>query len=213
MPRHHVNFRFRPRTKNPRSVISTGGTPVFAVAERRNPSSIPEPGFIRWKLVFLIFAVASLLSAAPAKKKTSGPPIFTQEKGKLNILLDGKSVGHEEFEIESSGGGWVAKGTSTLQTPDGKSAKINGTLTMQPDGVPVRYDWTAQADKTNGAHIVFVNSVAKITLEMQGAHPFEQDLSFTSPVIVVLDNNLYHQYAVLARLYDWNKRGTQNFSV
>jgi hypothetical protein len=30
---------------------------------------------------------------------------------------------------------------------------------------------------------------------------------------VVLDNNLYHQYAVLARLYDWTKRGTQNFSV
>jgi hypothetical protein len=169
--------------------------------------------FIRWKLVFLIFAVASLLSAAPAQKKSSGPSIFTQEKGKLNILLDGKSVGHEEFEIESTAGSWVAKGTSTLQTPDGKSAKINGTLTMQPDGVPVRYDWTAQADKTNGAHIIFVNGVAKITLQMQGAHPFEQDLSFTSPVIVVLDNNLYHQYAVLARLYDWTKRGTQNFSV
>jgi hypothetical protein len=128
--------------------------------------------FIRWKLVFLIFAVASLLSAAPAQKKSSGPSIFTQEKGKLNILLDGKSVGHEEFEIESTAGSWVAKGTSTLQTPDGKSAKINGTLTMQPDGVPVRYDWTAQADKTNGAHIIFVNGVAKITLQMQGAHPF-----------------------------------------
>jgi hypothetical protein len=174
----------------------------------------PQPErFIRWKIVFLIFAVASLLSAAPAQKKTPGPSIFTQEKGKLNILLDGKSVGHEEFEIESAGGGWVAKGASTLQTPDGKSSKVIGTLTMQPDGAPVRYDWTAQADKTNGAHIVFVNGVAKITLEMQGARPFEQDLSFTSPVIVVLDNNLYHQYAVLARLYDWSKRGTQNFPV
>jgi hypothetical protein len=29
----------------------------------------------------------------------------------------------------------------------------------------------------------------------------------------VLDNNLYHQYALLAQLYDWNKKGPQSFSV
>jgi hypothetical protein len=29
----------------------------------------------------------------------------------------------------------------------------------------------------------------------------------------VLDNNLYHQYALLARLYDWDKKGAQTFSV
>jgi len=33
------------------------------------------------------------------------------------------------------------------------------------------------------------------------------------PMIAVLDNNLYHQYAVLALVYDWSKRGTQNFPV
>ena len=31
--------------------------------------------------------------------------------------------------------------------------------------------------------------------------------------IVVLDNNLYHQYIVLARVYDWTRRGTQSFPV
>jgi hypothetical protein len=29
----------------------------------------------------------------------------------------------------------------------------------------------------------------------------------------VLDDNLYYQYAILARLYDWSKRGTQNLPV
>src|ERR1700752_2202717 len=48
---------------------------------------------------------------------------------------------------------------------------------------------------------------------MQGAHPFEQDLSFNSPLIVVLDDNLYYQYAALARIYDWSRRGPQTFSV
>jgi hypothetical protein len=212
MPRRHSNLRFRPLIRNSQSVISTVAPAASPVPRRRNPSPTPER-FIRWKLVFWIFTIASVLSATPPQKKPASGVAFTSEKGKLNILLDGKSVGHEEFEIESSGGGWVAKGTSTLQTPDGKSTKVNGTLTLQPDGVPVRYEWTAQADKTNGAHIVFANNVAKITLEMQGARPFEQDLSFNSPLIAVLDNNLYHQYAVLARLYDFSRRGAQTFPV
>jgi len=48
---------------------------------------------------------------------------------------------------------------------------------------------------------------------MQGARPFQQDLTFNTPLIAVLDNNLYHQYAVLARIYDWSKRGVQTFPV
>ena len=31
--------------------------------------------------------------------------------------------------------------------------------------------------------------------------------------MVILDNNLYYQYAVLASLYDWNRKGTQTFAV
>jgi len=84
---------------------------------------------------------------------------------------------------------------------------------LQPDGSPISYDWSSQADKTNGAHIVFENGIARMTLQMQGARSFEQDLTFSTPRIAVLDNNLYHQYAVLASLYDWGRKGPQSFSV
>jgi len=106
----------------------------------------------------------------------------------------------------------LARGTTTLKTETGDT-KVTGNLTLQPDGAPVAYDWTAQTDKTNGAHILFANGTAKITLQMQGARPYEQDLSFGTPLVAVLDNNLYHQYAVLARLYDWSKGGTQQLPV
>ena len=139
--------------------------------------------------------------------------VFSPDKGKLNILLDGKSVGREEFSIEPTGATWTAKGKSSLQTPDGKSAVVTGTLILNPDGSPVSYDWVAQADKTNSAHVTFVNGTAKTTLQMQGAHPFDQENSFGTPRITVLDNNLYHQYIVLARVYDWTRRGTQSFPV
>lgn len=153
------------------------------------------------------------LTAHGAQKKGPAGSVFAPDKGKLNILLDGKSVGREEFEIVSSGGGWTAKGTTKINPPQGASSTVTGTLTLQPDGTPISYEWSSQAEKNNGAHILFANGVAKITLQMQGAHSFEQDISFNSPLIAVLDNNLYHQYAVLARLYDWSRRGTQTYSV
>lgn len=165
-------------------------------------------------LLFAISICAFHSNAVSAGQKKTGPPgVFGQEKGKFNILLEGKFVGHEEFEIAPSEAGWIASGTTEMKPPEGSPAKVTGKLTLQPDGSPVAYEWTSQAEKTNGAHILFVNGVAKITLEMQGVRPFEQDLTFGTPLIAVLDNNLYHQYAVLARVYDWSKRGSQTLPV
>jgi hypothetical protein len=162
-----------------------------------------------------ILFVCTTLTIAAQKKAATAPAgsVFAQDKGKFTIQLDGKSVGHEEFELAQDGGGWTAHSTTDIAPPEAGSARISGTLTMQPDGAPISYQWQSQADKTNGARILFANGVAKITLQMQGARPFEQDMSFGSPLIAVLDNNLYYQYAVLARIYDWSKGGAQTLPV
>jgi hypothetical protein len=159
-------------------------------------------------ILVLVFSVA----LAHAQKKAAAG-IFQPDKGKFSIQLDGKTIGHEEFEIAPSGAGWLAKGTTAIKSDQGVETKVTGNLTLQPDGTPIAYDWTAQTDKTNGAHVLFANGIAKITLEMEGSRPYEQSLSFHSPQVVVLDNNLYYQYAVLARLYDWSKRGAQQLPV
>src|SRR5207249_7506833 len=180
-------------------------------------------------LTFGIVACAVSIAAQKKSAATSGPVVFVQDKGKLTIKLGGQTVGHEDFEIAPSGGGWLAKGLAEVKPPDSGASKVSGSLTLQGNGAPISYEWTSQAEKTNGAHILFANGVAKITLEMQGARPctaaeiadphrtqpcfFEQDLSFDTPLIAVLDNNLYYQYAILARVYDWSKRGAQTFPV
>jgi hypothetical protein len=153
------------------------------------------------------------LSFASQKKEKAAPGLLIQDKGKFTIKLAGQTVGHEEFDIAPSEGGWLAKGTSDIKPPEGAPSKVTGSLTLQADGSPISYEWIAQSDKTNGAHILFANGIARITLEMQGARPFQQDLSFNNPLIVVLDNNLYYQYALLARIYDWAKGGEQTFAV
>jgi len=160
-------------------------------------------------LLVFVFAFA----VANAQKKESPGSVLQPDKGKFSVILEGKTIGHEEFEIAPNGAGWLARGNTTLKSDKGADTNVSGNLTLQSDGSPVAYDWSAQTDKTNGAHILFANGIAKITLQMQGAKPFEQDLTFTSPLIAVLDNNLYYQYAVLARLYDWSKRGVQQLPV
>jgi uncharacterized protein YaiE (UPF0345 family) len=152
-------------------------------------------------------------SFASQKKEKAALGVLVQDKGKFSIKLAGQTVGHEEFDIAPAEGGWLAKGTSDIKPPQGAPSKVTGSLTLQADGSPISYEWTAQSDKTNGAHIIFANGIARITLEMQGARPFQQDLSFNNPLIVVLDNNLYYQYGVLARIYDWSKAGEQTFPV
>jgi hypothetical protein len=171
---------------------------------------------VRLLPVVVIIFICSIFGLALTKSgaATGGAPIFSPDKGKLVIQLNGETIGSEQFELSQTGNNWLAKGTTELKVPGTTAAtSVSGTLMLQPDGAPISYEWTSHADKTNGAHVVFSNGTAKITLQMQGARPFEQDLSFNVPVIAILDNNLYHQYALLAKLYDWTKRGTQTFPV
>jgi hypothetical protein len=148
----------------------------------------------------------------PMPAPPSSASSFVADKGKFRIMVSGQQVGKEEFEIAPSGNDWVAHGTSEIQTPKG-SSRVNGTLTLKPDGMPARYEWSAEGAKKASSVIVFNGVEANVELRVDGARPYSQQFTFSSPRIVVLDNNLYHQYAILFRLYDWDKKGVQSFSV
>jgi hypothetical protein len=164
--------------------------------------------------IFAAVAVtlALLLVLAAAFAKAAPLSIFSSEKGKFRIQVNGQQAGKEDFEISPSGENWLAQGTTELQSPQG-TTKVKGTLLLRPDGSPVRYEWSTQGAKKAAATIAFNGATATVELRMEGARPFTQQFTFNSPRIVVLDNNLYHQYAILARLYDWNQKGPQTFSV
>jgi hypothetical protein len=160
-------------------------------------------------IAILLAASISTGAAAGGAKPVS---LFTPEKGNFKILVNGQQIGKEEFEIGQNGGNWVAKGNSEIQTPDG-ATKVSGNLELHADGTPVSYEWSTQGAKKAGATINFSGPTATIELRLDGRRPFTQQFTFASPQIAVLDNNLYYQYAVLARLYDRSKKGAQTFSV
>jgi hypothetical protein len=178
------------------------------------------------KLSFAIAAIASFgiaaqialaghahhASGAASVTVTSGSVQLVPDKGKFKILAGGKEAGQEDFEITPSGGGWLVRGNSTIQTAKGP-ARINGTLELRADGSPIRYDWTTNGDKNAAASVTFNGNAAEIALNVAHTNPYRQQLTFGSTPVAVLDNNLYDQYAVLAALYNWSKNGVQSFSV
>jgi hypothetical protein len=137
---------------------------------------------------------------------------LVSDKGKFRIMVNGQAVGKEEFEIGPTGGDWNAHGNSEIQTPQGVT-KVNGILTFHSDGSPAHYDWSTQGVKKASSTIAFKGMAASVELHLEGARPFAQDFTFNTPLVVVLDNNLYHQYELLARLYDRDAKGPQTFSV
>ncbi|HUJ30639.1 MAG TPA: hypothetical protein VLY23_05120 [Candidatus Acidoferrum sp.] len=163
----------------------------------------------------LVFTLASILAAsvpASPQAKAGSAPSFAPDKGTFDILVNGKPAGKEDFEISPSGGNWIVRGTASIQAANSVT-RVTGTLELQPDGTPLHYEWSTEGDKHASSTVTFDGRTASVEPHIPGAYPYSQQFTFNSQPIVVLDNNLYDQYAVLARLYDRSKKGVQTFSV
>ena len=164
-----------------------------------------------WPFRNFVF-ILGLFVALAAGAVSANLAAFTPDKGKFKILINGQQAGTEEFALSASGGNWTAHGNAEIQTPQGV-AHVTGNLELRPDGAPVRYEWTMQGAKKAASTILFTGTTANVELRMEGARPYTQQFTFNSDRVLVLDNNMYDQYAILARLYDWDKKGAQTFSV
>lgn len=163
----------------------------------------------------LAFA-ATLAVIAPnlarVRAADSSAPL-SADKGKFRILQNNAEIGTEDFEIVPSDDGWVVKGDAVIHSGGGGDMRSAGQLKLNADGSPKRYDWTAQTDKKVTGFVDFDHGTAKTSTTVPGKNPILQDFHFESPNIAILDNNLYDQYAILAKLYNWNTKGVQMFPV
>lgn len=162
----------------------------------------------------LAFAVASGVFAASQPASPAGnSSTFSSDKGKFRITINGQSVGSEEFELSAAGDTWIERSSMTAHAPDGPDIKANGQIRLAADGSPLRYDWSAEAQKKATGYVDFSGATAKCSGDFGGRAPMRKDFTFNSPRVAVLDNNLYYHFAILARLYDWQAGGKQTFPV
>jgi hypothetical protein len=151
--------------------------------------------------------------SASVANPAGAPSVFSPDKGKLRITINGQPVGSEDFEISLAGDVWIERSSMSARVPGGDEVKATGQLKLSADGAPVRYDWSAEAQKKATGSVDFASGTAKCSADLGGPSPLRKDFTFTSPRIAVLDNNLYYQFGVLARVYDWKTGGKQTFPV
>jgi hypothetical protein len=165
------------------------------------------------KTLFAAAIAISLAAGVYAASPAGAPSVFSPDKGKLRITINGQQVGAEDFEISASGDAWIERSSMSARVPGGDEVKATGQLKLSADGAPIRYDWSAEAQKKATGSVDFASGTAKCSADLGGASPLRKDFTFTSPRVAVLDNNLYYQFGVLARVYDWKAGGKQTFPV
>jgi hypothetical protein len=164
-------------------------------------------------VAFLVAALPSIRVASASPPPANGPSVFSPDKGKFRITINGQQVGSEDFEISLAGDSWIQRSSMSAHSPDGTDIKATGQLKLSADGAPTRYDWSAEAQKKATGFVDFAGGIAKCTADLGGRTPLRKDFDFKSPIVAVLDNNLYYQFGVLARIYDWKAGGKQTFPV
>lgn len=162
--------------------------------------------------IFLAGMFLLVLAPAPAQKGAEKAR-FAPDKGKLRIVLEGQQVGLEDFQISNSGTEWNSRAEVKIQLPGTAAAKLISSLRLAAQGNPLVYEWSLEGEKKISGRITFEGGTANVELRQQGAEPFAQQHMFADPRVVILDNNFYHHFAILGRLYDWEKKGEQTFSV
>jgi hypothetical protein len=150
------------------------------------------------------------LASAPINLKPRSPaPYFPR----IRAASASRSPAPRSAARKSDGDVWVAKGSTDLKVPSAGEMKTSGELRLTADGTPLKYQWSSESPKNASGAVTFANNAAKCSLTVGAADPFLRDFQFADSHVVVLDNNLYYQYAVLARVYDWAAAGEQNFHV
>jgi len=160
--------------------------------------------------LFVALASLSLAACGLAAQGFPGASLKA-DSGKFEISVNGQKIGIEDFSLAQQGKEWVAHGNTEVHTASG-NAHVTGELHLAPSGAPLKYVWVADTGHKVTSTTTFDGTVAKMSTDVGKEKPLEQNFQFTAPV-VVLDNNLYDQYCVLAQLYDWSARGVQNFPV
>jgi hypothetical protein len=150
---------------------------------------------------------------SPPALPAGAPSVFASDKGKFRITINGQQIGTEDFSISLSGEQWIERSTTSAHAPSGVEIKASGELRLAADGSPLRYEWSAEAQKKASGTVDFSGGTAKCVADLGGASPLRKDFTFSSPHVAVLDNNLYYQYGILARQYDWKAGGKQDFPV
>lgn len=134
------------------------------------------------------------------------------QQGVLRILADGEVLGSESYEIVASGAEVQARATVTFRM-GGDTVEQTSRLLLNPDLSPRRYEWKMASPREAWLGVTFDAGRATIRFPREDGREEEQKFDFGAARVAVLDNNVFHHFLLLSRLYDLDRGGPQEIQV
>ncbi len=135
-----------------------------------------------------------------------------EQKGVLRITADGQALGTERYRIRRVGANLEAVADIQINI-GGARIEQNTSMTLTPAGEPLSYEWRMEKPKKIYVRVQFEGGKAVATYPLESGQEDRQEFHFNTGRVAVLDNNVFHHFALFARLYDFRKRGVQTFPV
>jgi hypothetical protein len=165
----------------------------------------------------LVFCLCMGLTVTAQNKKSGAAPLLYSgnESGTFRIYFGGAEIGQEKFQITESGSSVKASAETRLTIEREKekvSFLIRPVLEFSRFFEPVSYEIGQESgpNKTK-ARITFKGAKSDAIYE-SGKETDARQIDLQKDVLV-LDDNVFHQYIILARRYDFAKGGVQEFSA
>lgn len=164
-----------------------------------------------------VWLYGELMVTAQNKKSGSTAPLLYSgnESGTFRIYFSGAEIGQEKFQITESGQSVKASAETRLTIEREKekvSFLIRPILEFTRFFEPVSYEIGQESgpNKTK-AHVTFKGAGSEAVYE-SGKETDARQIDLRKDVLV-LDDNVFHQYIILAKRYDFAKGGIQEFSA
>ena len=132
------------------------------------------------------------------------------EKGRLRILRAGQPIGSERYEVVTTVTEVQARGDLELTVENG-TVRQSSSLLAAADLTPRRYELKVEKPEVTWRRIEFSGAAATAHYPLGEGKEDEQVFQFGEGRVAVL--GLYHDFALLARLYDYAKGGPQSIRV
>ncbi len=158
-------------------------------------------------LTAILLNVSFLLAGSSDQKST-------REEGVFKIYLNGKELGTEKYWISVAPESASSGSTLNFRNPYNQRQRIQleTKLQMTDRYVPQSYELKSDVDGKKGAVLgEFGPNEAMFTYSKDGV-PRKQGV-LVGKAFTVLDTNVFHHYAFLARLYDYSSGKEQQFEV
>ena len=170
-------------------------------------------------MILLAPLLAVVLASRPASsgQETPGNPrlVNVDDEGVFLISLAGRPVGSESFKIHSSSGKVEARGEIRLRIEqNGKTVGVQSfpDLVLDSQLRPVTYTWNQKGPQSSRLEVDFSGKLARVRYKTINGNEDDRDFALPSDV-VVLDDNVVHQYQLIIARYQAMGGGKQTLRV